>query len=81
MAMTPREPSEDEDRPPPPKESIGRLPKGERPASLPRGKGELLKYVAAYGDWENGRHVSRWVHLGVRIVTPPIMLYQRAQKW
>ena len=51
MAMTPREPSEDENRPPPPKESIGRLPKGERPASLPRGKGELLKYVAAYGDW------------------------------
>ena len=22
---------------------------------------------------ENGRHVSRWVHLGVRMVTPPIM--------
>ena len=43
VAMTPREPSEDENRPPPPKESIGRLPKGERPASLPRGKGELLK--------------------------------------
>jgi hypothetical protein len=41
VAMTPREPSEDENRPPPPKESIGRLPKGERPASLPRGKGEL----------------------------------------
>ena len=73
VAMTPREPSEDENRPPPPKESIGRLPKGERPASLPRGKGELFR--------ENGRHVSRWLHLGVRMVTPPIMLYQRAQKW
>ena len=43
--------SRDDDAPPQPKASIGKLPKGERPASLPRGKGELYQYVAAYADW------------------------------
>ena len=48
VTATPRERREDEDAPPPPKASIGKLPKGERPASLPRGKGEMYKYVAEY---------------------------------
>ena len=37
--------------PPPPKASIGRLPKGLRPESLPRKQGELHKYVAEYAEW------------------------------
>ena len=49
VTSTPRAP--DEDAPPLPKASIGKLPKGERPATLPRGQGELHKYVAAYADW------------------------------
>ena len=48
VTATPRERREDEDAPPPPKASIGKLPKGERQASLPRGKGEVYKYVAEY---------------------------------
>ena len=52
VSSTPREPREDADAPPPPKASIGCLPKGERPGSLPRAAGELVKYVAAYEDWD-----------------------------
>ena len=39
------------DEPAPPKSSIGKLSKGERPTSLPRGKGELHKYVAEWEGW------------------------------
>ena len=44
-------PREDEKAPPLPKASIGKLPKGERPSSLPRGKGELYKYVSEWAGW------------------------------
>ena len=39
------------DEPAPPKSSIGKLSKGERPTSLPRGMGELHKYVAEWEGW------------------------------
>lgn len=71
VTATPRERREDEDAPPPPKASIGKLPKGERPASLPRGKGEVYKYVAEYAGWgkkeknagtEQFRYLVRTMH-------------------
>jgi len=42
---------QDEFAPPPPKNTIGKLPKGARPESLPRAKGELYKSVAQWADW------------------------------
>ena len=43
VTATPRERREDEDAPPPPKASIGKLPKGERPASGAQGRGVQVR--------------------------------------
>eukprot|EP00966_Prymnesium_polylepis_P333868 7389282-Prymnesium_polylepis.1 len=44
-------PREDDDAPPLPKACIGKLAKGERPASLPRGKDALIKFVPEWANW------------------------------
>ena len=44
-------PREDENAPAPPRGSIGKLPKGLRPESIPRGPGELSKYVSQWDGW------------------------------
>eukprot|EP00966_Prymnesium_polylepis_P114259 2640232-Prymnesium_polylepis.1 len=47
--VTPREP--DGTEPPPANAAVGKLPKNERPSTLPRGKGGVHMYVAAYPNW------------------------------
>ena len=87
--MTPREKRDDTGAPPPPKDTIGKLPKnGERPSSLPRVKGGVHQFVAAYETWgkkekklrHGGVPITRDVlrragrlHLGRQMVTPPII--------
>ena len=61
----------DELEPAPARGSVGRLPGGARPASLPREKGGLSKYVSQYGTWgrkeknagtEQFRYLVRTMH-------------------
>ena len=46
---------EDDDAPAPPKESLGRLAKGERPRDIPRTAGELMKHVVSYPGLNEGQ--------------------------
>lgn len=67
-------PRQDEAAPLPPKNSIGKMPtggQGPRPASLPREKGELYKYVSQWAGWggkqkntgsEQFRYLLRTMH-------------------